>query len=175
MKLFLHSIQDSLKTSNWMSALTLSLTIPDIAGKIEYSSPKVGDRYSKWFNKYISPKYNVNGNIFFSGEDCYALRCSFLHEGITNITNQRARKDHDKILFVCPQKGFFTHNNIINNKLQLQIDTFCMDMIKGTQQWLIDISRDIDKNEKLDNLFNFIDLNSSEFDGVIHIDLINPS
>lgn len=68
-----------------LSAMALALTIPDMC---------VGDKsnrndYIAWYNKYVN-----KGNAYFiTGEECYALRCSFLHQGNADIDNQAVMKD----------------------------------------------------------------------------------
>ncbi|MDZ7993125.1 MAG: hypothetical protein RM022_025760 [Nostoc sp. EfeVER01] len=67
----------------------------------------VKTRYLNWYNSYIKEKYTGIGgrwneekeyvydenakSIFLSGEDCYALRCAYLHNGLDEITEQKAR------------------------------------------------------------------------------------
>ena len=86
MEKILQSIENSLKNQNWYSALVLSLIIPDICGKFEDNDKSSSQRYPEWFEKYLGKKYDG----YLSGSDCYALRCSFLHEGLNKITQQRA-------------------------------------------------------------------------------------
>src|SRR4030066_211862 len=96
MKNILKSIENSLQNKNWYSALILSLILPDICGKLENTSKSSSERYPEWFDKYLGKKYNG----FLSGNNCYALRCSFLHEGSGNIEKQRAKENLDHFVFV---------------------------------------------------------------------------
>ena len=105
MKIFLEGINLSLETSNWISALSMSLTIPDIAGKIEYPMIMGKKRYIDWFDKYVAHKYTVQNKVFLSGRDCYALRCSFLHQGISDISHQDIKDALDHFKFLEPIKG----------------------------------------------------------------------
>lgn len=158
MKIFLDGINLSLQTSNWISALSMSLTIPDIAGKIEYPMIMGRKRYIDWFDKYVAHKYRTENELFLSGNDCYAFRCSLLHEGISDISHQQAKKRHDNFIFVVPQKnGLTIHNNIIDNFLQLRIDLFSKDIIDSCNQWLDDISFNTSKQREMKNMFSFID------------------
>lgn len=158
MKIFLEGINLSLETSNWISALSMSLTIPDIAGKIEYPMIMGKKRYIDWFDKYVAHKYTVQNKVFLSGRDCYALRCSFLHQGISDISHQDIKDALDHFKFLEPIKGLTMHNNIMDNTLQLQIDLFSKDIIDSCNQWLDDISSDTSKKEEMKKMFSFIDI-----------------
>lgn len=83
---------------NYLSALSLTLTLPDICGKIAFPEmkkkgrPDVGGRYARWYNEYIYPSENPS-NLFeidtsesipvnpLNGYAVYKLRCALLHEG----------------------------------------------------------------------------------------------
>lgn len=95
------SIELSLNSNNVLSALALSLTIPDICGQVEYGDEMEGGRnsrkrYERWFNEFVERYYaDESGGIedyklaestYFTGEMCYQLRCSFLHDGNSDIT-----------------------------------------------------------------------------------------
>lgn len=67
----INSIWDSLRADNIRPALAVSLTLPDICGRVNYSvkglpirDNEVGKRYIEWFNEYVSLKY-YNMNKFF--------------------------------------------------------------------------------------------------------------
>lgn len=85
-------IKCALESGAVLSALALSLVIPDICGKLENPNMGVGARYKAWFNNYVktfnmfgqtnSPiKIKCNMNQPFDSEVCYKLRCAFLHSG----------------------------------------------------------------------------------------------
>ncbi|MBA7504750.1 hypothetical protein ES706_03404 [subsurface metagenome] len=111
MKQLIDSVESSIKAENWYAALILTLTLPDIAGKIDNPNSASNSRYAAWFDKYVGEKYKAKigadkvEHIFLSGNDCYALRCSFLHEGKSEIVHQRARNVLDDFEFVVPPKG----------------------------------------------------------------------
>jgi hypothetical protein len=159
MENLINSVKDSIGTKNWYGALTLALTLPDIAGKVEYPTIQSSQkRYSDWFDNYIKPKYTVRMGanreemVFLSGGDCYALRCSYLHEGSQIISHQSAQQVLDSFRFSAPISGRSVHCNRGNNTLQLQIDKFCLDIIDGINQWLNDIAGDEAKKQVLANM-----------------------
>jgi hypothetical protein len=161
MQQLIDSIESSINAENWYAALILALTLPDIAGKIDNPDSGSNKRYADWFDKYVGDKYKSKigasqvDHTFLSGNDCYALRCSFLHEGKSEITDQPARDILDDFVFVVPRKSFTIHCNQSTDgsqKLQLQVDIFCVDIIKGLMQWLKDIENDSGKQSVLSTL-----------------------
>jgi len=142
------SIENSLQNKNWYSALVLSLILPDVCAKLEDNGKSSSVRYPEWFNTYLGKKYDG----FLSGNDCYSLRCAFLHEGSSNIETQKAKDVLDHFVFVAngAHCNRFSNCHFGDPKydgkdfLQLSVNNFCQDMIKATKQWLND--RSINKN-----------------------------
>lgn len=97
-----------LENKLYLAALALALMIPDMCGATENSGTQVKsyDRYVTWFEKWVAPEYmkfieaNEEDEIcfekkspyFFTGDACYALRCSFLHEGSSDVKRKGANK-----------------------------------------------------------------------------------
>ncbi|ENH96894.1 hypothetical protein J416_08277 [Gracilibacillus halophilus YIM-C55.5] len=154
---FIISIMSAIENENWYAALSISLTLPDICSKIEKPKNSPNDRYPKWFDKYVSKYYTVYHrnskiNTFLTGNDAYALRCSFLHQGETNIEEQKARKVLNDYVFVAPLANSIVHNNKVNDTLQLQVDIFCKDIIEGIKEWLDDVKNNKEINERAKNI-----------------------
>lgn len=89
---YINDIRKALDNDCWYSALALALTLPDICGEIEFKQfHSVGKRYREWYLKYIQKKgyYTApnNKDILFTSEECYQLRCSFLHSHLYDIEN----------------------------------------------------------------------------------------
>lgn len=89
-------IKKHIEGENWQSALAMSLTLPDICGKIKYSGKSSGLRYKKWFEDHCEQKYlkkrtrltkSYSNKAYFTGEMCWKLRNAFLHEGANDIKN----------------------------------------------------------------------------------------
>ncbi|CAM3609850.1 hypothetical protein BS639_18530 [Rouxiella silvae] len=160
---FIKALDTALKTENWYGVLFISLTLPDICGKVD--EPKCTSsqrRTNNWFNKYLKPKYTHNlgpdgkmEHVFLSGNDFYALRCALLHEGSGDITSQRAREVLDEFAFVMPGvRGNSRHMIQDNQTLQLQVDNFGNEMLDALQQWLNDIKNDAVKMAKVNNFLD---------------------
>lgn len=140
---FINSLEQLINQCNWYAALVLALTLPDICAK-HSSATSTGSqaRYAAWFNQYVAPNYTYNTgvdripHIFLNGNDCYALRCSLLHEGGSVTGHQQAHDILDNFQFVSPPVGGGTiHCNQSDSVLQLQIDIFSLDMLNACKQW----------------------------------------
>ena len=151
------SIALSLETKNWHAALATALTLPDICSYINDGTHTNGKKYAAWFNLYVGDFYkthytesqlqkvleystredyeNLKKQIKLSGNDCYAFRCAYLHQGLGNITTQRARDILNEIRFVEPHSQLVMHGSIKNNQLILHIDTFCEHIVLGVEEW----------------------------------------
>lgn len=158
MKKFIDAIAMALTNHNWLAAIALSLSMPDICAGSEDPNRNSNDRYPEWFNRYVGDRYRhefpagyaatmkeqIEGLVTFDGDtliylggkDCYALRCSFLHIGTGDITAQRAREVLAKFHF-----GINTgHCNIVNDQIVLDVITFCNDMCNGIRAWMVDVA-----------------------------------
>lgn len=140
MRRFTDAIDNALYEENWYGALSMALILPDVCGRLETPSEGVGKRYMRWYVSFVQHKYEMNWqdgkHVFLSGADCYALRCSFLHEGSGDITGQKARKVLDRFHFIIPPgKGNVIHKIQRDSALLLQTDIFCKDMIEGVAEW----------------------------------------
>ena len=148
MKRFTDSLRSAVANGDWYVALSAALTMPDVCGRLVDPTVPSGKRYPAWFKIWMEPDYTRNMphiglHIFLTGEDCYALRCSYLHEGGADITQQRARKALDDFHFIFPPgNGNSIHRNKINNTLQLQVDEFCIEIADAVDKWADSVSTD---------------------------------
>jgi len=161
MESLLLSIENAIKNKNWYSVLLVCLTIPDICSKLENPGLKTGERYIDWFKSYLNDKYNG----FLSGDDCYALRCSYIHEGIDVIEHQSAQKIVDKFVF-SPEGA---HGNAISNChfggtvddgkniLQLSVKQFGFDIVEAARKWVEDVKSNTKIQKRISNLLRIKD------------------
>lgn len=105
LKSYLDEINKSIECRNYLSALTISLMIPDICSKYLGYMNDNGKGYKMWFDKYVYEKYYVIphsnkqtkiSNIKFDGKTCYSLRCSILHEGTTPLEYKYIKEEDKK-------------------------------------------------------------------------------
>ena len=161
MRQFIQAIEISLNTQNWYSALALALTLPDICGKIDYPNlhKQTRLRYSKWFDMYVGEEYKmtIEGKTItlLTGNDCYALRCSYLHEGSNKVRKTESKKNDDDIItekFVLMfSQGIKLHKVSNEGKIVLFLPDFCMDIVEGVLKWLNIIENEIDETRRNKN------------------------
>ncbi|WP_109847100.1 hypothetical protein [Acinetobacter baumannii] len=158
---FINALETSIQTENWYSVLFISLSLPDICGKIDNPSATSKQRTIDWFDKYLKPIYTSKigashtEHTFLSGTDFYALRCAYLHEGSDVITGQKAQETIEKFNFIQPNsKGFCIHRNHFNRTLQLQVSEFGKEILSALKQWTEDSKEDKVKQEKISKLLN---------------------
>ena len=122
MKHLISEIKSNLESGNYLSALALTLTLPDICGKIKFPNEKeVGVRYSKWYDEYIyeyekSPiDIGKMNTLVPDGKIIYKLRCCLFHDGSLDIENIARRKN--KIDDSTKFKFILTNNQTSISKL----------------------------------------------------------
>ncbi|MCZ3129148.1 hypothetical protein NYY92_15275 [Acinetobacter baumannii] len=166
---FINALETSIQTENWYSVLFISLSLPDICGKIDEPTLGSKQRTINWFNKYLKKIYTIKigpnriEHTFLSGSDFYALRCAYLHEGSDDITSQIAKETLERFKFVQPNKNVCIHRNQIDNTLQLQVSEFGKEILEAVKEWTDDVSKDPIKKVKLEKLLNIEIVGSSLF------------
>ena len=155
MRRFINSIQIALRAKDWYGALSTALILPDICGRIEAPQLCSKDRYVDWYNRYMLKRYTTTlgpdrkPHVFLCADDCYALRCSYIHEGGQDIEEHHARKALASFHFTTPPaKGMIVHMNQKNDILQLQVDIFCIDICSAVEEWFCDV---VEGNPELEN------------------------
>jgi hypothetical protein len=116
MRRFTDAIAKAVTDKNWLAATALSLTMPDICGRMEHPKHDSERRYKAWWDKYLLDTYRGGADnvVFLSGADAYALRCAYVHEGGENILNQRAQEALTHFHFVAPSEaGHVVHKNLV--------------------------------------------------------------
>lgn len=126
-------IKKALENGCFYSSLALALTLPDICAKVEFSNSKNNGSklYIEWFDKYVySVYYKYDGEYSevyegteFNGDACYQLRCSFLHSGNLNITNEKKGVKINKFeLSIYGAERFGILDNGSNKTYQVRLD-----------------------------------------------------
>lgn len=118
MKNLIEEINNNLSNKNYLSALALTLILPDICAKIEYPELIGGkynrQRYERWYNEFIYPyelcpiENNPYKEWVMDGFAVYKLRCNLLHDGSTDINQEVIEKK--KIKSYQSYKFILTNN-----------------------------------------------------------------
>jgi DNA topoisomerase-2 len=129
-----------------------------VEGLIEPSIDKDGKKSSAIIKDYddMSKDTNVDFTItFMKGNDCYALRCSYLHEGSNKVSKTESKKNDDDIItekFVLMySQGIKLHKVSNEGKIVLFLPDFCMDIVVGVLKWLNVIENEIDETRRNKN------------------------
>lgn len=145
MKHLSDAVRQAVQQENWYAALSLALTLPDIASKLEYPDIRgAGRRYTSWVEQNISPRYprrmeDGATGTWISGADLYALRCAVLHEGSFDTTDHMKKaidRAFDQFQFTDPlPNGNSVHGNSIFGRLQLEVHLFAIDVADAIDEW----------------------------------------
>lgn len=131
----IHEIRSDIKSHNYLSALTLSLIIPDICAKVLYG--RTGrDNYIKWYDESVGMNYRPENDImpYLDGDVVYQLRCSVLHNGYYDLENLDNIKEQNKVnkfkLYVdegsCFINGIASYNHDTHYRtLEVDIKRLC--------------------------------------------------
>ncbi|UTH73592.1 hypothetical protein [Chromobacterium sp. IIBBL 290-4] len=141
----LEQIQNANFNGSYYLALFSSLTIPDICAALESEDGQANkNRYTEWFDRWISPKYRINDEVSLSGATCYSYRCSMLHQARSSHPKMR----YDKVFFVEPGLGASFHNNVMEYRigeeiirgLNIDVRVFCTGIVSGARDWIQSVS-----------------------------------
>lgn len=111
-EIFIKDIRKALDNDCLWAALSLSLSIPDICGKIKYPTEKSRDRFIKWFDEYLGQyekcptKEDEIEMPYLSGELFFQLRCAFFHEGTNNVEGNKTSFGLESFQFIICEKHY---------------------------------------------------------------------
>ncbi len=154
----IEDIEKAVDAGAYRAALALALMIPDVCGQIAYpDTTSVGNRYRRWFNKYVKkyyPKTKIHeyfGINTFDGYMCYKLRCAYLHSGNSILQDMDYLQTID--FFICEDdtdidflgdKGQIVYevdDRIVKSThMRLNIKKLCLVMCAAGRQFFSDIN-----------------------------------
>lgn len=149
MNRYTDAMRQALEAKNWYAALYMALTMPDICSKLEKpGNTKSGERYKGWFDSYLAHNYNriQDAAPMLIATDCWALRCSILHEGSEDISGQpSASQQLSRICFTSTP----VHRIRVNDLLMLNVRSFCNEMIDAVERWSADVAANTDIQQRI--------------------------
>ena len=91
-------IRSDLQFGNYLSALALSLIIPDICAKALYGETG-RNNYIKWYDGNLGINQRPEDDVmpYLDGDVIYQLRCSILHSGCYDLESSDNIKDQNKV------------------------------------------------------------------------------
>ncbi len=129
---YIQQIEKALTAQLWIMATVGALTLPDICGALPTPNGQAtGQRYAKWFDQHVG---TLGYNTALSGQDCYKLRCSLLHQG----SAQHPKSHVGRILLFAPTKGTGTVHRVgmqfgTEKCLVLDVNEFCHDLVSASR------------------------------------------
>jgi len=166
MQNFIEATKKAIDNENWYAALALALSMPDICGRLEDPTKGSKARFVGWFDRYlllhykgtVGPGPDIAPHTFLSGEDCYALRCAYLHQGKFQIEDQRAQQALARFSFTPPYPNWDFDMNQKGGILQLQVAKFFRRVCDAVEHWLVDVQGDTDVQTRISKLGTISDL-----------------
>ena len=135
--IYLDDMLLEVRASNYYSGLALALSILDICAKIEYPAiEKIGDRYRKWVEEWCKM-------ISISADDCYALRCAYLHSGTDALEGRSAENAiFDAIGFTVGKSGggwltraFPSADGKSKPTAAILVESLCQEIATSADDW----------------------------------------
>lgn len=141
MEVITREIERGLNAGLYYLALICALSLPDICAALESPDGETtGQRYKEWYTAWLAPQYPE-----LTAKDVYSLRCGVLHQG--RIGTPKCQ--YERILFSLPNAHHNTaHRNMMSKRetlpngnavdhvvLNLDLKTFCQDMITAVSRW----------------------------------------
>ncbi|WP_417591047.1 hypothetical protein [Parasphingorhabdus sp.] len=88
-----------------------------------------------------------------TGNDMYSLRCGIAHNG--QFGHPKMGK-FERVLFTMRDRsGIVVHRNMISGAYQLDVETFCADMIAAGRAWITKMTKDRNVQRNLNRLVAF--------------------
>jgi hypothetical protein len=162
MKHLLKSVRDACDQGNWYAAIFLTLSLPDICGKLEDPKAGNGDRYKAWFrNNYRRSMMQPHIKSRLTAEDCYAIRNAIVHAGTDELKSGGAVQ---RVKF----NSFQVHEAWVDGSGILLLDarTFCMRMVNSVEAWLVQMESKSDVKARIDALLEVEDVTFSPMPGI---------
>lgn len=133
MERLIDAIKHALDERNYIAAVLLAVTIPDICGKIEYAN---GFHYKQWFEANMGKRYAP-----VNGDDAYAIRCALLHAFSQSLSEQKAHKVMENYQFTedgahsLGNVGMTANGHEIPNSIVLSAQQYAIDIVAAYERW----------------------------------------
>lgn len=136
----LDEVEASAASKLYRVALLAALTVPDIAGALDSADGRASQqRYERWFDKYVAPKYVAFGTQYLTGHDCYQYRCVLLHQA--RMLHPASRYKRSVFLFAKEENIAYCGAFLLDGGATLAIDVsvFCRNLVAAAQTWLDEV------------------------------------
>ena len=148
MEVILKEVEGALAAKLYYAAVSMALTLPDIcaslASKSGNTTGRGGVAYRDWYEANLASKFP-----YMTGLDCYSLRCGIQHQGKFG----GHKLQYSRVVFNISTNGLVIHNNVINDALNLDTETFCREVVEAVRIWY---SRNIEDQYVSKNIGNLV-------------------
>lgn len=141
---YLDQIEGAIAARLYYLALAGALCVPDICSALESPDGRTtGARYVDWCKRHLEPVWQCPPSQLAlpphirlpthkpTAEECYLLRCSFLHQGTTS----HPKSPYARIVFTEPCGTMLVHRNILNDALNLDVGEFVREVVGAARGW----------------------------------------
>lgn len=148
---------------NWLAALALALTLPDICAAVDDPGPhKSRARYAKWWDQYVAPQYLATPgpkddwvvHSYLPGQDAFYLRCSYLHAGTDVMDGKNQLMNRVRFLGPSNVRRFGLDEE--TRTLTIPINMFVESVCSGVGAWVADHANDSQAQERLAGLISVL-------------------
>lgn len=135
MRDYLEQLNVAKQANLYYLSLAGALMVPDMAAAMDAEDGRTKpERYAAWFDQHAASHFYG----LITGEDCYGLRCSMLHQGRL----EPHKGSYSRVLFVEPNgSGNVLHCNVLNDALNIDVGVFVADIIASARAWLEHVER----------------------------------
>jgi hypothetical protein len=141
LEIYLLDVRRAVRVGSAFSAISLALALPDICGSVEFpEEDRVWRRYVDWCDAW------ARGLLSLESQDCYALRCAYLHNGTGSFSGSSAEysKIFNEVHFTSGKSGgVWVHRAVpsprgglkATMRAQVPYDDFCHSMTGAAMGW----------------------------------------
>ncbi len=172
MRDLISALQKAIDTENWYAALFVALAIPDICSSLESPVERPSVRYPRWFDNHKGGEYRSH----LTGKDCYALRCSYLHNGSSVTEHQRIKEVVDKFSFSPSGSHLCSFGDVKvgscddgKSICHLSVKVFSEDMITYAEKWLEGSGSEQEIQRRINDMLKINPVNFL-YDGTIRVE-----
>jgi|GEM_PF-4209288 hypothetical protein len=120
----IQEIRAALEANMFTLGLQGTLALIDIAAAVNSPNGQTDNKkFKAWFENNL-PQYAG----LLDADDVYQMRCGMVHQG------QMRGSNYEAIVLTLPGGGVF-HRNLMDNAIQLDLITFCTEVLDAVQAW----------------------------------------
>ena len=146
MEFILDAIDRASRQGECYPAVVTALTVPHIAGAVDFPGGGSQARYVTWIDGWFSPRFPTYLDHHIDGVALYALRCKLRHEGLTNpsqapAASKSAAASHKRLIAFNVGPNISMHlctssDAAGDSWTVLRAETFCSDITSAARDWI---------------------------------------